>query len=294
MSREELEELLEESLDILRRAGFIAETISYPENKRSIDIVSANDKYRLLVKITVNTRELSSIECIDLKKAAKAYSATPLIVSRLDDKQEMEDDVVIKKSGINTVTTTLLRNYLLSREKPLVFKERGAYLVKIDPKEFRRKRIKYNYSFGALALELGVSRRAVYGYERGTTAVTVDTAIKIAEILGEEVLKPIDILSYEASKGSVSDEPITRVEKALTRLCTSREECEFYKLVKTPIDYVIRTEKSILSIVFKRESDREFKFKIREAMRIAQIIRSREYVIRDKKDIDTLQKLIGF
>ncbi|MET1159836.1 MAG: helix-turn-helix domain-containing protein [Thermoprotei archaeon] len=287
MQKIDLETLVENSLEIFRKAGFVAEAINYPSTRRSIDLVGAGSKHKIVAKIAIDTRHLSSMELFDLKKAAKAYNASPLIISLMDNKREIEDDVVVKKSGIYVVSPELLRNYLLSNEKPLVYREKGVYLVRVNPVKFRKRRLELNYSLGALALEIGVSRKAIYEYERGSTSLAINTAVKIAEILGEEVFEPIEILDPSIVENTPSDIPTNKLEKELKTLCRSSEECEFYKLVKTPIDYIIKDEEETYSFTLIRYG--EARIKASEAIRIAQVVKTREYIIKSEKDIEELK-----
>ncbi len=288
MYREDVEAFLEEALNILKRAGFIADTISYPKNKRSIDVVGVRGDKKIVMKITIDTRNLSSMEYHDLRKASKAYSAAPIIVSEKDNREDIEEDVVVKRNGLNIIGIELLKNYLLSGEKPLVYKLRGSYLVRINPRKFHEKRLSYGYSLGELAEYLGVSRKAVYDYERGKISVSIETAIRIAETLGEDVFEPIDLLSI-INEDFYSVEILeNKVEEELYKF-RLRENYEFFKLSKTPVDYVIKSRDSVVSIVYRGEKDRDFKTKVHEALRISRILQTKEYILRDLRDLELLR-----
>lgn len=286
-----LQNLLEETLDVFRRAGFLAETIFYPEKKRSIDIVGVRDKQRIIAKITTDTIHLSYIELSDLKKASKAYEAFPIIISHLHKKKRLEPDIVVKKKGLNIVSVELLEDYLLKHEKPLVFETQGTYLVKINPTRFREKRLEKGYSIGQLARELGVSRKAVYDYEHGNSNVSIDIAIKIADILGENVFEPIDIFEDYSKEEYMDREPRDKLGEILMRLCQSKG-IEFYSLFKTPIDYVLKHQKLSYSIVRHDENERNFDKKIQEAYRITRTMNTIELIIRDIRDLNNIKKYV--
>jgi predicted transcriptional regulator len=50
-------------------------------------------------------------------------------------------------------------------------------------------------SIGQLASLVGVSRRTLYGYERGMAKASVASAYKLAETLGVPVVKPVNLLA---------------------------------------------------------------------------------------------------
>ena len=293
MKSKDLEAYLEETLSIMKRAGFIVSIISYPEDKRSIDIVGARGSKKTLIKITMNTRDLSSVEYNDLKKAARAYDASPLIISEKTDYGLIEEDIVIKKKGLNIVSIELFKNYLLGKTEPLVYRLQGSYLVRINPVKFRKKREEeLGYSLGELAEMIGVTRKAVYEYERGEIDVSIDTAIRIAEIMGEDVFEPIDLLEEKIDPNMVKhDRPRTSFEKTIYSLCDELpiEICEFYKLAKTPIDYVLKLSDNALSIIC-RDNDEDFETKVSEGSRISSIFKVREYIVGKINDITNLKR----
>ncbi len=291
MSKEEPKtSFLDELLDILNRAGFVVETISYPEKHRAIDIVGVRGNDRILIKVVLDTKHLSTLEVNDLKKASKAYNASPIIVAEKHKKKELEPDIVVKRKGVYIVSKEFLENYIYSGEKPLVYKKQGYFLVKINPRKFRSKRLQLGYSLGELAEELGVSRKAVYDYEHGKISVSLETAIRIAEILGEDVFEPIDILKNREELEVPSDKPVNRFEKLLSNLCLNVNA--FYKLAKTPIDYILELGRESISIIYRGIDRNDFRIKVREAIRIARTIETREFIVRDEKDLYELRNFL--
>lgn len=293
MERKDLDAYLDEVFNVMKKAGFTASIISYPEDKRSIDVVGARNRKRVIIKITLNTRHLSPTEYNDLKKASKAYDASPLIISEETEQGSVEEDVVIKKKGLNIVSIELFKNYLLTRSKPLVYKYRGTYLVRINPEKFREKREKeLRYSLGELAEIIGVSRKAIYEYERGEIDVSIDTAIRIAEVMGEDVFETIDLFEEKIDPSIVKDDvPRTSLEKTIYTLCNelSNVFCGFYKLVKTPIDYILRIDNRILSIIC-RDHVNDFEVKVNEGVRISKVFKTHKYVINDLSNTHNIKK----
>ncbi len=287
-----LEEIVENTLKALRSAGFIVDNIVYPEDKRSIDIVGSYRGVKVIIKASVNTSKITSIEITDLKKASVAYNATPLIISRLHGKSEIEEDVVYSRRGINVVNEYTLQNYLVKNEKPLVKNIQGTYLVRINPEKFRKKRIELGYSLGEIASLIGVTRKAVYDYEHGRIAVRIDTALRIAEVLGEDVFEPIELLTSlrEEPKNRIEgDTPRSPIEKLLYIL-SRRRGYTFYKLLRTPIDYILGGKNTPLSIIYKTRNRREFRFKIEQAEKISRTINTKPIIVREPSDVELIEE----
>jgi len=288
----ELEVLVEEVMSIAKKAGFEVKIISYPRDQRSIDIAGLRDTKKVLIKVTPDTKHLTNTEYNDLKKASSAYNASPLIIAEKLEQGKIEDDVVIKKKGLNIVSITMFKNYLEGKAEPLVYLSHGTYLVKINPTVFRKKREEeLGYSLGELAEAVGVSRKTIYEYEWGSLDATLDVAIRLAEIMGEDIFQPIDLLNEKVSPENVeSDTPQNRYEKYLHDMCREYTQtiCRFYRLMKTPIDYVLRIGERSIAIIRKLRGE-DFEIKAYEGITISQIMRG-EYVIDESADIEKIKK----
>ncbi len=292
MHRRILEEILENTLSSLRKAGFIVESINYPEDKRSIDIVGLYGDSRIIIKVTLDASHVTDVEASDLKKASKAYNASPLIVSRRYRKRRLEPDVVYKRKGLSIVSEELLESFINRNEKPLVYEAQGTYLVRINPEKFRKRRLELGLSLGELAERIGVSRKAIYDYEHGKFSVSINTALKIAEIMGEDVFEPIDIFRCEDIRFREEFIPGNKLEEFLQRISLLKG-FKIYKLLRTPIDYILKKNMHrSLSIVYYGRDEANRRVKVLEAERIVRITRSKELLVKDISDLKELEEYI--
>jgi len=276
----------------MKRSGFKATILNYPQDRRSIDIAGLRGELKVLIKVTLDTKYLRNVEYEDLKKAALAYEASPIIISEKVEGEEIESDVVVKKKDLNVIPLSLFRGYLSGELEPLVYKVRGTYLVKINSEKFREKRVKeLKYSLGELAKAVGVSRKTIYEYERGKLDATLDVAIRLAELMSEDVFKPIDLLNEKVDLSRVeSDTPQSSYEKKLIEICRERVvECKLYRLVKTPIDYVVRASERSISIIRVLEA-RDSDVKVDEGVRMSELMRV-AYVVDEGYNIDELRAI---
>jgi len=289
----DLEALAEETLSIMKRCGFKATILNYPQDRRSIDIAGLRGEVKVLIKVTLDTKYLRNVEYEDLKKAALAYEASPIIISEKVEGEEIESDVVVKKKDLNVVPPSLFQGYLSGEVEPLVYKVRGTYLVKINSEKFREKRVKeLKYSLGELAKAVGVSRKTIYEYERGKLDATLDVAIRLAELMSEDIFQPIDLLNERVDPSRVeSDTPQNSYEKKLIEICRERiAECKLYKLVKTPIDYIVRASERAISIIRALET-RDSDVKINEGVRMSELMQV-TYIVDEGYDPEELRAII--
>ncbi len=262
-----LEELAGEVYDVMKRAGFSADIISYPSGRRTIDVVSGSGSRRVLIRVVEDSSHISRVDAEELRKAAEAYDASPLIVARTINGYEAEDDVVYERQGIHVVGSNVLRQAFVEHENPLIYNIRGHYCVKINPEKLRMRRLSMKMSLGDAARLLGVTRRTVYLYEHGMGHVSIETAERMIEVFGEDIIEPIEL-----------DEPL------------HGEDNTVYYLRRTPVDAVARIRDTVLSIVVGSGGRRRVRAKIEESEKIASIMGSRRIIIDSLAEIQRIIK----
>ncbi|MCC6053748.1 MAG: helix-turn-helix domain-containing protein [Thermosphaera sp.] len=285
------DELLEEVLGIIKKAQSKGDLILYPREGRSVDIVTRVQNKALLLKVTENIDELSKQEVSDLKKARVAYDAYTVIIAQRDEKGDLEDEVVYYKYDNIVVTPKTLEDYIVKGQKSLVAYIRGNYVLKINPEKLRERASESGISRGELADLLGISKKAVYMYERGEMHIILEKGVKLASILGEDIFEEFDIFRDTSLHGKVNvgSMPRDKVENALYRVAsTMRKLCISFS--RMPVDVVLRTEKPI-SIVKETgmDSNRE---KVENAEKIAENTNTKLFIIKTPGDVIHLRRII--
>lgn len=284
-------DIAEEVSRTLRKAGFRVEFLSYPTSARSIDIIACRGDTRVFIKVSQDLREVSWIEVNDLKKSGMVYGSNTVIVAEKNGRQELEDDVVYVRNGVNIVTTNLLGNYLLRNSKPIVVNIRGNYLLKISAEKFHVKMKETGLTRGELAELLGVSRKAIYMYERGELMVSLQRAVELARIMGEDIFEEIDILGDkppEPHAGILENEysPSDEIEATLWRLLDRLGDL-IVKLSRTPVDIVVKGGNVItVTRLDKAENKAE---KLENAEKLVKTTGSKLVVIRTKNDLKEIR-----
>ena len=185
--------IISEACGRLKRRGFNAVRLEYRPvgGRRAIDIIAAKGGEILVIRGSENTITVREEEAEELRSSSRLINATALIVSRKVHNRIIEDDVIYERHSIPTVTPTGLEK--LVEGEMYVYSDRGGYFVEIDGEALRRAREERGLSLGDLASMLGVSRKAVYMYERGEIRASIGVALKLIEYLGEDVVKPLSI-----------------------------------------------------------------------------------------------------
>lgn len=185
-------ELLANIREFLGSAGF---SVSDPYAVRlpGFDLVARRDETLLIIKVLSNIDGLSEAVGNELRALACLLKATPLLIGEKNGVSTLEDDVVYFRFGIQTVTSSTLKNHVLEEVPVRAYAAPGGLYVNLDPEKIRRLRQEKNISLGTFARHVRVSRRTVRMYEDGMSA-RIDIADRIEDMFEQSVTTPIDLL----------------------------------------------------------------------------------------------------
>jgi putative transcriptional regulator len=204
MDKELLAERVEE---VLRQAGFSTSDRCYLR-PRSFDLAARKGNQFLFLKILSNIDGLNEQTALEVRRLAKHLLASPILVGEKTRDQYLERGAVYFRYGIPTLSLFTLADCLLDEALPLVYAAHGGLYVRIDGTRMRQLRLARGISLGALASELGVSRRTISKYEVEDMDTSVDVALKLEEIFEQELIQPVDPFHHETveeDKGPVTD-----------------------------------------------------------------------------------------
>jgi putative transcriptional regulator len=263
-----LNTLAEEAARVLAADGYNVTTIDYPEEqKRSIDLIAVGEDRRLVIRATDRIRKQ---ELEDLKKISAATGASPLFVT-----EEAEEDIAIEKESVIGISTYGLHK-MASEGKIFLLKSRGGIFVKIDPHALRENREERGYSRGDLARILGVSRKAVYEYERGNSLVSVEIAEKLVDIFGEEVIGDLS----KNLRVDVKESQETDTDLAKGRIVNSLKSVGYraFELKLTATDIAAVKENRSILITQETIANESYR-KVTESNKMASKLRSEMIVV---------------
>jgi len=201
-------ELLAEGVEeVLRQAGFSTSDRCYLR-PRSFDLAARKGDLFLLLKILSNIDGLNASTAVEVRRLAKHLFASPLLIGEKTRDQHLERGAVYFRYGIPTLSLSTLADCIIDEALPLVYAAHGGLYVRIDGPKMRQIRLERGISLGALASELGVSRRTISKYEMENMDTSVDVAVKLEEIFTEELIMPVDPFHsgiFQEVEGQVTD-----------------------------------------------------------------------------------------
>jgi putative transcriptional regulator len=192
--------------EVLKKAGFAISDHCYLR-PRSFDFAARSGELFLLLKILSNIDGLNERTALEVRRLAHHLLGQPLLVGEKTRDQQLERGAVYFRYGIPTVSLNTLSDFLLDGLLPLVYAAHGGLYVRIDGMRIRQLRLERGVSLGALASELGVSRRTISKYEVENMDTSIDVALRLEEIFEHELILPVEL--FQSSEPDPQEDHIT-------------------------------------------------------------------------------------
>ncbi len=219
------------------------------------------------------------------------FSGAPLFVCEKTRNKALEDDTVYSRYAVGAFTLKTLEGSLFDGMGPLIEAGPGGYYVRLDGDVIRDKRLEKGLSIGRMAEIMGVSRRTLYGYERGMTKASVSTAYKLEWVLGVPVVKPIDIFQYRSeSEGFFAvAKRIISESRFLQFVIKKLLQFNFtvFQIRRAPFDFVARMPESKVSLIgtVACEKERNFEIRTEEIVSISKVVEAQPIFVTDSKKV---------
>jgi putative transcriptional regulator len=241
------------------------------------------------VNVQPDLGNISRRDAAELKTIASHFSGTSLFVSDKTREKPLEDDTVYTRYNVYAVTPKTLEDVVSHKMLPLVEAGPGGCFARLDGETVRERRQKLGLSVGKLAEQLGVSRRTLYGYERGMAKASVSAAYNLEWILGIPVVTSIDIFEpvpsdmgflAAAKRAIVKNRFLKKVLKKLV-------QCHFNvsPTTRAPFDFIAQSSESELKILggVSQEEERDLDQRTREILSISEIVKAQPVFVTDGK-----------
>jgi len=206
------------------------------------DFAARKGAKTVLVKITSDVDTYPAQSARELKMIANRVSAASLIISQQAHGKPLEDDTVYSRNAIFVITEKTIKNLTLQTANPLIYAGPGGYTVEVDGALIETRRKELGLSVGKLAVMIGVSRRTLYGYERGMTKASVTSAYKLAKTLGVPVAKPINVLERTRKQRQcllIKTKHAIAGKMLLQKIFRKFAFCDISPVHKAPFDFVM-------------------------------------------------------
>jgi putative transcriptional regulator len=271
----------------LKEAGFQVSRMCC-SRPSCFDFAARKNDVAVLVKVNSDVDTFSYQDSRELKVIAGRVSAASLIVSQQTHGKLLKDDTVYSRNGVFVVTEKTIKNIALQTANPLIYAGPGGYSVEIDGALVEKRRKALGFSVGKLAAMIGVSRRTLYGYERGLTRASVKSAYKLAETLGVPIATPINVLERTRKQRQclLIKAKQAIVEKTLLqKLFKKFAFCDISPVHKAPFDFVMNVPEGKYVIVgsVALNGEKNLENRVEEILSVCQVVRAHPVLITEKQ-----------
>ena len=276
-------EILAITESLLRTAGFqVSEKCS--ARPSCLCLAARKDKQITFIKVQPDLGNISRRDASELRTICALFSGSPLFVSSKTREKPLEDDTVYTRYNVYAFTPKTLEDVVCRNLPPLVEAGPGGCFVRLDGEAVRTRRQKLGLSVGKLAEQLGVSRRTLYGYERGMAKASVSAAYNLEYTLGIPVVKPINIFQpYALGAGLLASAKRVIVRNRFLNLVVKKLAQIHFNVSPTaraPFDFVAQDEANKLSIIgaVVGKEEKDMNLRAKEILSVSEIVKAKPFL----------------
>ncbi len=283
----------------LKEAGFDVSQICC-SRPSCFDFAAKKDKNVILVKFHSDVDTFSSSESRDIRTISGCVSAASVLISQRTHEKPLEDDTVYSRYDVFAITAKTFENIASRGTYPLIHAGPGGYSVEIEGELIKKRRQELGLSIGKLAEMVGVSRRTLYGYEKGMARASVGSAYNLAKTLGIPVAQPINIFEkmkkhhqclFVKAKYAIAGNALLQ---KIFRKFTLRDVTP---VRKAPFDFIINFPKENDVIIggVAMNSEQELDKRVDEILSLSRVVQAHPVLITEgqkpsSKDIFCIRK----
>lgn len=220
-----MKQILLDKLNIfLLKKGYTIKNLT----RTCFDILARKDTQILLIKVFEDANSISRQYTDEMISVASYIGASPLIITEKAG-NKLEDKIVYSRFNIYTLNFNTFLN-CVSNRFPFIKSNKAGLTACLSGEKLRQKREELGYSLNALSKKIGVTSRMVTKYEDGNSEVTINKAMKIYNLFGEQVFSEIDIF---VKSGQLKSKFETEVSRKYVELGFEATETK-----KTPFDII--------------------------------------------------------
>lgn len=285
---------------LLKEAGFTVSQVCC-SRPSCFDFAARKSDDLIFIKVQSDMDNLSPYDSMELQSISRSVSATSLLISEKARERPLEDDTVYSRYDVSAVTLKTLESIMFGHTHPLIQAGPGGYHVEIDGAAIRRRRQELGLSMGETAKMLGISRRTLYGYERGMAKASVSAAYNLIYTLGIPVAKPINVFEklrrHRKCAILATAKRVLAKNTLLTRIFGKPRSCRVTTVKRAPFDFVITVPEKKMRVIGGVAGNREFDLdkRVDEILSVSRVVQAHPLLITEgqtlpNRDIPFIQK----
>ena len=272
----------------LKEAGF---TVSQRCCSRPscFDFAARKNENLVLIKVESDVDSFSHNDSIELNTISKCMSAASLLIAEKTREKPLEDDTVYSRYNISAITSKTFENIVIQMVNPLIQAGPGGYYVEIDCDAVKRRRQELGLSVGKMAEMIGISRRTLYGYERGMAKASVAAAYNLIWTLGIPIAKPVNVFEESRSQRKCIFEKAKHViarHRFIQTLLKKLAHCRITTVKRAPFDFVINIPEEKMRIIggVANNRERELDIRVDEILSVSKVVKAHPILVTEKQE----------
>ena len=185
--------LIENVSVFLLKKGFVVKNLK----GNCFDILGRDDSNILLLKVLEDANSITRQFSDEMDSVSVYTNATPILICEKAG-NKLEDNVIYHRFGICTINFQTLVN-CVNKKYPFIKRSKAGLIASIIGEKMKERRVEMGISLNAMSKKLGVTSRMISKYEQGSSEVTIQRAMKIYDIFGENVFFEFNIFENNES-----------------------------------------------------------------------------------------------
>jgi len=267
----------------LKEAGF---TVSQRCCSRPscFDFAARKSKTLIFIKVQSDIGNVSSSDSLELKVISECVSAASLLISEKTREKPLENDTVYSRYNVLAVTPKTFENMMLRKMYPLIQAGPGGYYVEINAEAVKQRRHELGLSVGEMAEMMSVSRRTLYGYERGMAKASVSVAYNMICILGIPIAKSTNMFKKSKNQHKcflTTAKQIITKNRLLQKISRKLAHYDITAVKKAPFDFVINFPEEKMKIIggVTNNKEQELNRRVDEILSVSRVIQAHPVLV---------------
>lgn len=216
----------------LLRKGFTLKNLT----RTCFDILARRDEQILLIKVLEDANSVSREFTQEMAAVASYIGASPLILAEKASGR-LEDNIVYSRFDIYTLNFSTFAN-CIHKKFPFIRRSKAGLTASVSGRRLKEKREELGFSLNALSKKVGVTSRMMIKYENENSEITINKAMKLYDILGDDVFNEVNVFGHCTQPQSRFE---TEISKKYIELGFDATETR-----KTPFDIIAKKDNEII------------------------------------------------
>ncbi|MHA1974977.1 MAG: helix-turn-helix domain-containing protein [Candidatus Hodarchaeales archaeon] len=191
------------------------------------------DPIKIVTKVVIDLDFFKKQVSLQLQLISRLISGFPLLISQKSSGKDINDLTLYRRHDVPAITIETLKRFLheepnLDHPKISRFAHRGGIYVNISKRKLRQRREELDLEIKVISHKTGISRFALYRYEKGDCCPKLENFRLLTKVLGKDLDLPIDMFksNFKFVSKQILDSfkrPKSRLQKEISNYLSEKE-----------------------------------------------------------------------